>query len=122
MHDISNLKEDKCDEVIEDLIAAPLEEDIGDEKSNEGTQTSISSSLEDKGLINHFPSQISGFNNAFVDDLERADFVKKGPLKIIFFPDMLIPSCEEEQVSQEHGNIEILFQIGGIDGIKLFVF
>ena len=51
-------EEDKGDEVIEDYIANSYEEE---EKSNKGNQASISSSIEDKGLVSHVPLQISVF-------------------------------------------------------------
>ena len=105
MPSISDL-EDRDDKVIEDSISAPHEEAMG----VEGTQTSISSSFEDNGLVNHFPSQISDFNNANFDDFERADIIEK-PLKDDDFSGVPIPLCEKEDGNHECKSIGTPFHI-----------
>jgi hypothetical protein len=59
--DIANLESESHDGDQHSLsFHEPLmhdhEEGIGDERSNEDTPTSIASSLEDKGLVCHFPN------------------------------------------------------------------
>jgi hypothetical protein len=59
-------------------------------------------------LVSHFPSQVSKFNDAFVDDLDRVDFIEK-PSDDEDFLDVVIPLCEEEDGSHECGSIDRLF-------------
>jgi hypothetical protein len=93
-------KEERCDEVIEDLVATPHEsiEDYAcplfPKEAHHHAEVHLH---EDKGMVSHIPFQISEFSDESFDDLERGGGVVEKPL---------------EHGIQEDEDISSLFLIG----------
>ena len=74
------------------------------EDCNIDIQASATSSFNDKGLVSHFPFQISEFNDETLDDLKSIDTIKN-PLEDEYFSSALVLAYEGEDGSQKDEDV-----------------
>jgi hypothetical protein len=87
------------------------DEEHEEQVDEEGTQASIPSFIENKGVVSHDP-QIFEINDAFFKDLEM-DNNEDEPLKNDTCPYLFISSCNEEKGNQMNEDMDVDFQISG---------